>query len=120
MPSPPDPHQSALQAERRRHPRISAEHIDVSVPNMTSVEVLDISTSGAMLSTEAVLQVGQRAHLRTLLSREPFAGWVEVLRVDEGTAAGTAKRHHLGVTFTSMDENSRKLLQRFVKNDART
>ena len=102
--------------ERRRFPRIPADEIDLSVPTVTSVELLDISTSGAMLSTEAILQVGQRAQIRTLLSREPFAAWVEVLRVDIGTASGSVMRHRLGVTFTAMDEKSRKLLQRFVKD----
>jgi|KBSMisStandDraft_5_1062788.scaffolds.fasta_scaffold05336_3 hypothetical protein len=102
--------------ERRRFPRIPADEIDLLVPNVTSVELLDISTSGAMLSTEAVLQVGQRAQIRTLLAREPFAAWVEVLRVDIGTAGGSVMRHRLGVTFTAMDEKSRKLLQRFVKD----
>jgi hypothetical protein len=105
--------------ERRRHPRVTAKHVDVSVPHVTSVEVLDISSGGAMLSTEVVLQVGQRAHLRTLLDREPFAARIEVLRASEGSAAGSGLRHRLGVLFTAFDENSRRVLQRFVKNDSR-
>jgi PilZ domain len=106
--------------ERRRHPRIPADQVDISVPNVTSVEMLDISTSGALLSTEAILQVGQRAQIGALLSREPFASWVEVLRVEVGTAGGSALRHRLGVAFTAMDDHSRKLLQLFVKDGSQS
>jgi PilZ domain-containing protein len=105
--------------ERRRHPRIAGTEIGVSVPSVTSVEVLDLGAGGALLSTESALQVGQRAHLRTLLAREPFAAWVEVLSVDVGTINGSVTRHRLGVTFTAMDDHSRQVLQRFVKDDSR-
>jgi hypothetical protein len=115
MPSPTEPAVGTPGfTERRRYPRVRGSHIDVSVPSVSAVEVLEISSSGALLSTETPLKVGQRAHLRTLLSREPFSAWIEVIRVTEGTAAGNVKRHHFGVVFTSMDENSRKLLQRFA------
>src|SRR5262245_386437 len=115
MPTEP-PAAGPVFVERRRHPRVRGTRVDVSVPSVSAVEVLEISTSGALISTETPLQVGQRAHLRTLLSREPFAAWLEVVRVGEGTAAGNVQRHHFGVVFTSMDENSRKLLQRFANS----
>ena len=102
--------------ERRRHRRISSEQVDVSVPHVTSVEVLDISAGGALLSTGASLEVGHRAQLRTLLAGEPFTAWVQVERVGEGTFSGDGLRHRLGVTFSSLDDNGRKLLQRFAKN----
>jgi hypothetical protein len=93
---------------------VRGARVDVSVPSVSPVEVLEISASGALLSTETPLQVGQRTQLSTLLSREPFAAWIEVLRIGEGTSAGSVKRHHFGVIFTSMDEHSRQLLQRFA------
>ena len=111
---------NGVQVERRRHPRIApGEHVQVSVPVVVNAEVLDISSAGALLSTPTPLAEGQRAHLRVLLGREPFSAWVEVCRVIPGTIVGREERHHLGVVFTSVDDASRRTLQRFVRTEPR-
>lgn len=101
--------------ERRRYPRLTPGHdVKLSVPVVANAEVLDISSRGALISTNAALQIGQRAHLRILLHREPFSGWVEVRRLEMGTETGTEQRHRVGATFTALDDKSQRTLQRFV------
>jgi hypothetical protein len=89
--------------------------VGISLPATYVAEVLDISSGGALISTPAQVVRGQRAHLRTLLEREPFSATVEVLRVDLGTRNGLERRNHVGVGFVSLDDNSRKTLGRFVR-----
>ena len=107
-------------AERRRHPR-SAPAVDfvVSIPTVVQIELLDISASGALFSTTAHVAPGHRCQLRTLLEREPFSALVEVLRVEPGTQSSLERRSHVGLRFGGIDENSRRTLQRFVKDDGK-
>jgi c-di-GMP-binding flagellar brake protein YcgR len=86
------------------------------MPLLVSAEVLDISPGGALLSTSAVIEPGERAHLRLLLDGEPFNTWVEVLRIQPGTMDGKETRHRVGVSFNALDDSSRRTLQRFVKD----
>lgn len=103
--------------ERRRHPRQRpAVDLAINLPATYNAEVLDISSGGALISTPAHLAIGQRGQLRTLLEREPFSAIVEVLRVDVGTRAGAERRNHVGLGFVSLDDNSRKTLNRFVRS----
>jgi c-di-GMP-binding flagellar brake protein YcgR len=103
--------------ERRRHPRRRpAADIAITLRANYNAEVLDISGGGALISTPAHLIRGQRGSLRTLLAREPFSAVVEVLRVDVGTRNGGERRNHAGLGFVSLDDNSRKTLQRFIKD----
>lgn len=106
----------------RMHPDIFQDLTDT--PSAATVgesavnaEVLDISAGGAVISTSADAVPGQRGQLRTLLDREPFTASVEVLRVEEGTRDGHVSRNRVGLSFWNLDENSRRTLQRFVKND---
>ena len=87
------------------------------MPVVVNAEVLDISAGGALISTSAALHVTQRAQLRLLLDKEPFSGWVEVLRLDAGTEVGAEHRHRMGVAFTSLDDRSRRALVHFVRDD---
>ena len=106
--------------ERRRHPRAaSGEGVLVTIPVVINAEVLDISSGGALLSASDPLKIGERGHLRMLLDREPFNARVEVCRVHPGTVTGREMRHRIGVTFTAMDDASRKTLQRFVRDDSK-
>lgn len=119
MPNAPDGNGTSGQpfVERRRHARRQpAPDVAISLPATYDVEVLDISGGGALISTPGHVSVGQRARLRTLLEREPFSAIVEVLRVDPGTRVGDDRREHVGLTFVSLDDNSRKTLHRFVKD----
>lgn len=107
--------------ERRRYPRRrAAPNLVLTIPTVVNAEVLDISAGGAVISTSADAVPGQRGQLRTLLDREPFSASVEVLRVEEGTRDGHVRRNRVGLTFWNLDENSRRTLQRFVKNDPKT
>ena len=107
--------------ERRRYLRRRAGlDMVLSIPAVVDAEVVDISAGGAMVSTPANLRPGQRCQLRTLLDREPFTAIVEVLRVEEGTRNGLVRRSHVGFAFNNLDDNSRRTLQRFVKDDTKS
>ena len=109
--------ESTVPTDRRRHPRHAPGHdLMLTLPNVIDAEILDISTSGALLSSSIPLKVGQRGGLRTLLGREPFSAWFEVRRAEEGTLGA---RHRLGVTFTALPEQAQRTLQNFVKADER-
>ena len=107
--------------ERRRYPRVAAaDDLHISIPVLLNAEVLDISPGGALLSTSAALEPGQRAHLRLLLGGEPFNAWVQVLRQHPGTITGKEVRHRVGVAFIALDDRSRLTLQRFVRDDSKS
>lgn len=106
--------------ERRRYPRRRAAlGLVLTMPRIIDAEVLDISAGGAMISTSVDAVPGQRGQLRALLDREPFTASVEVLRVDEGTRDDLGRRNRLGLSFGNLDENSRRTLQRFVRDDTK-
>jgi hypothetical protein len=122
MSTPFDPHGAGGPpggVERRRYPRVlPGDDVKIAVPVVVSAEVLDISPAGALLSTSAVIEPGERAHLRLLLDGEPFNTWVHVRRVHPGTLDGKETRHRVGVTFAALDDGSRRALQRFMKDDS--
>ena len=106
-------------SERRRHQRLQVPPgLELTIPVTIQGEVLDISESGAMISTALALSVTDRARLSLLVGREPFGAWVRVTRVDPGTRVGRTIRYHIGVTFTSMDDHNRQVLQRFVRRES--
>lgn len=106
--------------ERRRHPRRRpGVELVLTIPAVVNAEVLDISTGGALVSTPAQVVPGHRCHLRTLLDREAFSAVVDVLRVEPGTQAGLERRSHIGLRFGGMDDNNRRTLQRFVRDDGK-
>jgi hypothetical protein len=120
MSMPSDPHGAGGPPggiERRRYPRLApADDVKVAVPVVVSAEVLDISPGGALLSTSAMIEPGERAQLRLLLDGEPFNTWVHVLRIHPGTLDGKETRHRVGVSFAALDDTSRRTLQKFVKD----
>ena len=103
--------------ERRQHQRRRApDDLLLTISTVVNAEILDISAGGALVSTPAQETKGHRCQLRGLLDREPFSALVEVLRVEEGTRNGLEQRYHLGLKFGGLDENSRRTLQRFVRD----
>ena len=103
--------------ERRKYlRRRAAPDLLLTIPTVVNAEVLDISAGGALVSTPAQVGPGNRCQLRTLLDREPFAAFAEVLRVTEGTRSGGETLFHLGLRFGALDDNSRRTLLRFVKD----
>jgi hypothetical protein len=98
--------------ERRRHPRVEPNStVRLSMPVVHDVKVLDVSRSGLLFSTGASLAVGQRAQIRTVIDRQPFAATVEVVRVDR--SAGADGRCFAG-RFSALDEANRARLDAFL------
>lgn len=92
-----------------------AEELRLDVPMVMHAEVLDLSQSGALISTNAGLRVGQRAELQVLLERQPFTARFEVRRVDVGTEGPGGRRYRVAAVFQSLDDKSRQALKRFLK-----
>jgi PilZ domain-containing protein len=104
--------------DRRRYPRTeSPDDVQLAIPIVVHGDVIDISATGALISTAVPLKVGARVRLSLLLGREPFSAWVRVLRIEPGTGSERGVRYHLGVVFTAVDENNRSVLERFVRQD---
>lgn len=104
--------------DRRRHPREPTPHdLTVSVPIVSQGEVLDLNEAGALITSPVRLHPGDRARLSLLFGREPFSASVRVVRVEEGTRMGGSVRYHLGLAFTSLDDQNRNLIRRFVRRE---
>jgi PilZ domain len=104
--------------DRRRHPRQpAAPDLELSIPVITQGEVIDLSETGALITTPLLLGLGDRARLSLLVGREPFGAWVRVVRAEPGTRMGRTVRYHLGLVFTAIDEQNRQVLQRFVRRE---
>ena len=104
--------------ERRRHPRHPAPpNLELAIPFISPGDVIDLSERGALVSTTLSLIIGDRARLSMLVGREPFVAWGAVVRAEEGTRMGRTVRYHVGLVFTSIDEQNRQVLQRFVRRE---
>jgi hypothetical protein len=104
--------------DRRRHPRLpAAPDLELSIPVISQGEVIDLSETGALITTPLPLGLGDRARLSLLVGREPFGAWVRVVRAEPGTRMGRTVRYHLGLVFTAIDEQNRQVLQRFVRRE---
>jgi hypothetical protein len=99
--------------ERRRLPRVEMSEEMRPVCTMqvrTRIRLLDISLSGALLSSEARLPVGTRGLLSAGVGAAPFSSDVQVKRqIDRG-----GRDTGLGAIFVEMDEASRRSLERFL------
>jgi len=101
-------------AERRRVPRVAVdEGLECRLEVRTRVRLVDISLTGALLSSEAQLPVGTRAHMQAGVGSAPFAPDVQVQRiVDRPTRES---KPALGAVFVGMDEKSRRSLEAFLR-----
>lgn len=98
--------------ERRRHPRVEPiPDIQLSIPVVHDVKVFDISGSGILFWCGTSLTLGQRAHIRTVIDRQPFAATVEIVRVDR--TSGPDGRS-CGARFMGLDESNRARLDAFL------
>jgi hypothetical protein len=98
--------------ERRRHPRVEPNStVRLSMPVVHDVKVLDVSRSGVLFSTLSALAIGQRAQIRTIIDRQPFAATVEVVRADR--VAGPDGRC-FAARFAALDEANRARLDAFL------
>jgi hypothetical protein len=103
-----------MTAERRRNARVDAPPgVMVRVGLRHSVQLMDISLSGALLACDTPLPAGVRGRLRAGLASDPFTAELIVKREHP---RGPAARHTgLGALFVSMDETSRRSLERFLR-----
>jgi hypothetical protein len=103
--------------ERRRSPRIeSADAVDIKVAAWTTVELRDVSMSGALFMVTTSLDVGDKASFRTRLGDRRLDAEVEVRRVTR--TARTGSRYGIGASFVSMDEESSHNLASFLGTPA--
>lgn len=102
--------------ERRRSPRVRVPRsdVEVSLTTSTTVQLLDISQSGVMLSSAQRVEIGRRAQLRTRIGTEPLTAQVEVRRVSNGGRTGHGS-YRLGAEFVALDEESRRKIERFLR-----
>lgn len=103
--------------ERRRSARaviVSGDRSDLSLPVSTTVQLIDISQSGVLLSSSQKLDIGQRAQLRTRVGPEPLTVQVEVRRVANGGRTGHGS-YKLGAEFVALDEENQRKIERFLK-----
>jgi len=111
-------HTDSGPIDRRRHPRQPAPpDLELSIPVSSQGEVIDLSETGALISTPLLLGIGDRARMSLLVGREPFSAWVRVVRAEAGTRVGQTVRYHLGLVFAAIDEQNRQVLQRFVRRE---
>jgi c-di-GMP-binding flagellar brake protein YcgR len=103
-----------MTPERRRSVRVDVvTNGFVRVELRRRVRLLDISLSGALMACDLRVPVGSRGHLRMGLASAPFSADLTVCREH----APTRKLAHagLGALFASMDENSRRSLEQFLR-----
>ena len=102
--------------ERRRSPRVTlpAGHA-LQMPLATTVQVVDISVGGALLTSPHAAVPGQTGVLNTRLGAETIRVPVEVCRVAAGRAvAKRAGTYRVGARFTELDEDTRRSIQKFL------
>ncbi len=103
--------------EQRRAPRarVSAA-CQFELPVTVPIEVLDVSESGVLMRASAPLAAPRRCRLRLMLHDRPFAAEVSVCRCTPSTPAGDD--YQIAAEFTSMTEDSRRELNRFLGKKA--
>jgi hypothetical protein len=112
---PMKPMQSAPRqgAERRAAVRfIAGTDAELGQPNWSTVELIDISTTGVLFSSPTALDVGERGELRVRLGEGSFAAQIEMRRSDLRKTPHTSYR--VGAAFVSLDEGSRLHLEDFI------
>jgi hypothetical protein len=99
--------------ERRRAPRVNVdEHFDCRFEMRARVKLLDISATGALLASEAVLPVESTGQLKAVLAASRFSPSLQVKRT---TTLPRNEGIQLGTVFVGMDDESRKSLEAFLK-----
>ena len=99
--------------ERRRAPRVDVmEPVDCRFEMRARVKLVDISASGALLVSDAVLPVETSGQLKAVLSAARFSPSLQIRRT-----SGLPRNEgaQLGAMFVGMDDESRKSLEAFLK-----
>jgi hypothetical protein len=103
--------------ERRTSVRFNTGgEAEIGEPTWSTVELIDISTSGVLFVSPVPLDVGESGQLRMRLGERSFAAQIQVRRSDVRKIPHPA--HRLGATFVGLDEVNRVNLEDFV-GDAR-
>jgi c-di-GMP-binding flagellar brake protein YcgR len=105
--------------ERRRTPRatVAGGHA-LQMPRSTTVQLVDISLGGVLLSSPQALEPGGRATLQTQLGTKPVQAEVEVCQVSPERAAAQAQgRFRVGARFVALGEPDRRAVQQFLRAD---
>ena len=111
----PSPYRQGV--ERRASVRFNAGgEAEIGEPAWSTVELIDISTSGVLFVCPLPLDVGEMGQLRVRLGERSFAARVEVRRSDARNPPYSS--HRLGAAFVALDEANRVNLEDFV-GDAR-
>lgn len=104
--------------DRRRTPRVTLPRGNgqpsVVLPVSTTVQVLDLSQSGALLAVSDPLVIGQRAQLRTRIGAEPLTVQVECQRV----TAGHDESARVGARFADIDDESQRKIDAFLNGES--
>jgi hypothetical protein len=95
------------------------DHTLVGLRAVLEIEVIDLSQRGLLLTCACRLQVGHRMPVHMVLGREPFMAWIEVTRVEEARVRGKwdQSRYLAGAIFTSLDERSKRTLDKFLPRE---
>lgn len=107
-------------AERRRDPRVPVQRQvpAVTLPVSATVQLLDISETGVLLSSMQPLDVGRRAQLRLRVGTEPLTVMVEVRRLAPAPRPGYTSPYRMGAEFVNLDEDSRRKIEAFLRTQA--
>jgi PilZ domain-containing protein len=99
--------------ERRRGPRVNVEpDVDCTFEMRVKVRLVDISASGALLTSDATLPIAAEGHLKAVLAASRFSPTLKVQRM---VSLPRNEGAQLGTVFLGMDEESRKSLEAFLK-----
>jgi hypothetical protein len=101
-----------VTGERRRAPRYEITDGEPAVLlTAISVQILDISVSGALLRSFQPARVGDAGRLTLTLQGRPFTAEIEVLRVESLSAGGDCR---LGVRFSAIRPEHRQAIEAFT------
>jgi PilZ domain len=99
--------------ERRRTPRVApSNRPEIQWPTWSTVELIDISTSGVFFTSPVPLGPGDKAQLRLRLGERSFTAEMEVRRAP--SEATRRAGFPLAAVFTAVDDASRFTLDDFL------
>jgi hypothetical protein len=99
--------------ERRRTVRVTPpSQSEIQWPSWSTIELIDISTTGVLFTSPLPLDAGHKGQLRMRLGERSFNAEVEIRRGQSERTQQTVYR--LGAAFTSVDETSRFTLDDFL------
>jgi hypothetical protein len=99
--------------DRRRTVRVAPPSpAEIQWPTWSTIELIDISTTGVLFSSPVALAPGDRGQLRLRLGERSFNAELEIRRGHLHPSTRTGYR--VGATFTVLDEGSRFTLDDFL------